>query len=282
MDWYLEEASAIFYPMSERRQFEQDACELYAWIMTRIRQNNWCAIRKTDIERYGPNRLRRAEKLTPVLNQLIAQNYFCIIKMRSHQALYVSVRNNNGYLLPFGTMSYEPFDVVPSLYSHNAKIYPVNIPPELIQSFALPFSAYNLFWNKPTQMKRKKTTFIRRLVVRSLHILHLCKYSPVMGRERKFLWKNRYGSNSSSTCTMSVIWFCFHNDLLSKLIEYRSVRTGGRVAFVFGYSKENRNIVFNIAEANHITIFFEFLYITLFDSSRNECWRIWRCRSLSE
>lgn len=145
MDWYLEEASAIFYPMSERRQFEQDACELYAWIMTRIRQNNWCAIRKTDIERYGPNRLRRAEKLTPVLNQLIAQNYFCIIKMRSHQALYVSVRNNNGYLLPFGTMSYEPFDVVPSLYSHNAKIYPVNIPPELIQSFALPFSAYNLF-----------------------------------------------------------------------------------------------------------------------------------------
>ncbi|WP_311899381.1 DUF3987 domain-containing protein, partial [Escherichia coli] len=56
MDWYLEEASTIFYPMSARCQFEQDACELYAWIMTRIRQNNWRAIRKTDIERYGPNR----------------------------------------------------------------------------------------------------------------------------------------------------------------------------------------------------------------------------------
>ncbi|MEQ4881830.1 YfjI family protein [Escherichia coli] len=145
MDWYLEEASAIFYPMSERCQFEKDACELYAWIMTRIRQNNWCAIRKTDIERYGPNRLRRAEKLTPVLNQLIVQDYFCIIKMRSHQALYVSVRNNNGYILPFGAKPCEPFDVVPSLYSHNTKTYPVNIPPALTQPFAPHFSAYTLF-----------------------------------------------------------------------------------------------------------------------------------------
>ena len=76
MDWYLEEASTIFYPMSARCQFEQDACELYAWIMTWIRQNNWRAIRKTDIERYGPNRLRRAEKLTPVLNQLICQGIY--------------------------------------------------------------------------------------------------------------------------------------------------------------------------------------------------------------
>ncbi|HIB7682774.1 TPA: YfjI family protein [Escherichia coli] len=145
MDWYLEEASTIFYPMSERCQFEQDARELYTWIMTRIKQNNLYAIRKTDIERYGPNRLRRAEKLTPVLNQLIAQNYLCIIKMRSHQALYVSVHCNNRYLLPCGAMSYEQFDIVPLQYNHNAKIYHVNIPPELIPSFALPFSAYTLF-----------------------------------------------------------------------------------------------------------------------------------------
>lgn len=27
MDWYLEEAGTIFYPMSARCQFEQDACE---------------------------------------------------------------------------------------------------------------------------------------------------------------------------------------------------------------------------------------------------------------
>ncbi|MBW7425351.1 DUF3987 domain-containing protein, partial [Escherichia coli] len=145
MGWYLEEASTIFYPMSARCQFEQDACELYAWIMTRIRQNNWRAIRKTDIERYGPNRLRRAEKLTPVLNQLIAQNYFRIIKMRSHQALYVSALDNNGYILPFGAMSYEPFDIVPPQYNHNAKTYSVVIPPALIQSFTPDSSAYTLF-----------------------------------------------------------------------------------------------------------------------------------------
>ncbi|MCU6262715.1 YfjI family protein [Escherichia coli] len=145
MDWYLEEASAIFYPMSGRCQFEKDACELYAWIMTRIRQNNWCAIRKTDIERYGPNRLRRAEKLTPVLNQLICQGYLCIIRMRSHQTLYVSVRYNNGCIPPFGAMSYESFEIIPPENSHNAKTYHVNIPPELIPPFALPFSTHSLF-----------------------------------------------------------------------------------------------------------------------------------------
>ncbi len=101
-----------------------------------------------------------------------------------------------------------------------------------------------------------------------------------MGRERKFLWKNRYGSNSSSTCTIYVIWFCFHNDLLSELVEYRSVRTGGRMAFVFYKKKVNRNAIFNMSEANHITILCEFLYITFFDSCRDECRRIWRCWSL--
>ncbi|EFM6922827.1 DUF3987 domain-containing protein [Escherichia coli] len=145
MDWYLEEASTIFYPMSARCQFEQDACELYAWIMTRIRQNNWRAIRKTDIERYGPNRLRRAEKLTPVLNQLICQGYLCIIRMRTHQTLYVSVRYNNGCIPPFGAMPYESFDIVPSENSHNAKTYHVNISPELIPPFALSFSTNGLF-----------------------------------------------------------------------------------------------------------------------------------------
>ncbi|MEG9982188.1 DUF3987 domain-containing protein, partial [Escherichia coli] len=145
MDWYLEEASTIFYPMSERCQFEQDSRELYTWIMTRIRQNNWCAIRKTDIERYGPNRLRRAEKLTPVLNQLICQGYLCIIRMRTHQTLYVSVRYNNGCIPPFGAMSYESFEIIPPENSHNAKTYHVNIPPELIPPFALPFSTHGLF-----------------------------------------------------------------------------------------------------------------------------------------
>ncbi|MEH5867427.1 hypothetical protein PO631_27035, partial [Escherichia coli] len=60
-------------------------------------------------------------------------------------SLYVSVRYNNGYLLPLGAMYYEPFDIIPPENSHNAKTYHVNISPELIPPFALSFSTYNLF-----------------------------------------------------------------------------------------------------------------------------------------
>lgn len=67
VDWYLNQASHLFYPMSERYQFEQDVRELYSWIKNRIIQNNGYSFPKNDLEKYGPNRLRRTEKLTPVL-----------------------------------------------------------------------------------------------------------------------------------------------------------------------------------------------------------------------
>ncbi|MGE9805091.1 hypothetical protein ACQP3L_31400, partial [Escherichia coli] len=86
--------------------------------------------------------------------------------MRSHQALYVSVYCNNGYLLPLGAMYYEQFDIVLPENIHKAKAYHVNIPPELIPSFASPFSEYSLFGNNLTQIKQHQPTFIRRLVIR--------------------------------------------------------------------------------------------------------------------
>lgn len=46
------------------------------------------------------------------------------------------------------------------------------------------------------------------------------------------------------------------------------------MAFVFYKKKVNRNAIFNMSEANHITILYEFLYITFFDSCRDECRRI--------
>lgn len=67
-----------------------------------------------------------------------------------------------------------------------------------------------------------------------------------LGVNENFSEKNRYGSNSSSTYTTSVIWFCFHNDLLSELIECWDVRTGGRVVFVSDITKGNRKIVLNM------------------------------------
>ncbi|MFV1478665.1 YfjI family protein [Serratia marcescens] len=96
MNWYLNQASQLFYPMSERFQFEQDVRELYSWIMSRISQNDGYAILKNDLEKYGPHRLRRTERLTPVLNQLISQGYFGVIQFFPHSALYVTIQYKNG------------------------------------------------------------------------------------------------------------------------------------------------------------------------------------------
>ncbi|EMT6385312.1 YfjI family protein [Providencia rettgeri] len=90
LNWYLSQASIIFYPMSERYQFEQDVRELFSWIKNRFSQNGNFAFPKNDISKYGPNRLRRLDKLTPVLNQLIAQGIICIAKFKDDSCLYIT------------------------------------------------------------------------------------------------------------------------------------------------------------------------------------------------
>lgn len=129
MEWHLNQASNIFYPMSERSQFEQDVRELHAWIMNRIGQNNGCAILKNDLEKYGPHRLRRADKLTPVLNQLIVQGYFGVIQMFSHSALYVTIHHSNGmFTRPYGFAYDAPFNAVQSRSNTQGRPYYVSIP----------------------------------------------------------------------------------------------------------------------------------------------------------
>ncbi|HHO8441144.1 TPA: YfjI family protein [Klebsiella pneumoniae] len=128
MEWHLNQACMIFYTMSERFQFEQDVRELDSWIMDRIRQNNNCAILKNDLEKYGPHRLRRTEKLTPVLNQLISQGYFVIIQMNSHRALYVSPHYKNGdVLFPRGFWWHSGFNIIQSYNNTTGRPYDVAI-----------------------------------------------------------------------------------------------------------------------------------------------------------
>ena len=129
MSWYLNQADNIFYPMSERFQFEQDVRELYLWIMNRIRQNNGCAILKNDLEKYGPHRLRRAERLTPVLNQLIFQGYFGVIQMHAHSALYITLHHQNGlFNLPYGFAYNSHFNIIQSRNDTKGRPYYVAIP----------------------------------------------------------------------------------------------------------------------------------------------------------
>ncbi|QJW56496.1 hypothetical protein HL670_03392 [Serratia plymuthica] len=129
MDWYLNQASQLFYPMSERFQFEQDVRELYSWIMSRIRQNDDYPILKNDLEKYGPHRLRRIERLTPVLDQLISQGYFGIIRRFSQSALYVTPYYQNGdFALPSGYSRYARFITLQSRDNTRGRPYNVDIP----------------------------------------------------------------------------------------------------------------------------------------------------------
>lgn len=129
MNWYLDQADRIFYPMSERFQFEQDVRELYSWILNRIRQNNGFAILKHDLEKFGPHRLRRTEKLTPVLNQLISQGYLGVIQMYAYSALYITLHHQNGvFNLPYGFAYNSPFNIIQSRNNTQGRPYNIAIP----------------------------------------------------------------------------------------------------------------------------------------------------------
>ncbi|CAM3276458.1 hypothetical protein G837_03906 [Escherichia coli HVH 185 (4-2876639)] len=99
VNWYLGQAEKLFYPMSERYQFENDVRRLYAYIFDKVNQNNGYPFPKNHLEKYGPHSLRRAEKLTPVLNQLIKQRLVCVIQIYPSRALYVALCNQNGIII---------------------------------------------------------------------------------------------------------------------------------------------------------------------------------------
>ncbi|WP_447868302.1 YfjI family protein [Rahnella aceris] len=130
MNWYLNQADKIFYPMSERFQFEQDVRELHSWIMHKISQNNGFAILKNDLEKYGPHRLRRAERLTPVLNQLISQGHFGVIQMHAYGALYITLHHQNGVFTPsYGFAYNSPVIIIQSRNNTKGRPYYVAIHP---------------------------------------------------------------------------------------------------------------------------------------------------------
>lgn len=128
MNWYMMQASNIFYPFSERYQFEIDVRELRSWIKSKFEKNNWCAFPKNEIEKYGPSRLRRLDKLTPVLNQLIIQQLIGVIQISPNKMLYISPLHQNGcYSLPPNCNTASTVNIVQSYHNTNAKTPPVDL-----------------------------------------------------------------------------------------------------------------------------------------------------------
>lgn len=96
VEWHLQQASSLFYPMSEEFRFESDVRALWCFINKKINQGKGVPFPKHELLQFGPGRLRYIDKLTPVLNQLINQGLCCIININHSSAQYIAGIFPNG------------------------------------------------------------------------------------------------------------------------------------------------------------------------------------------
>ncbi|OKB64771.1 hypothetical protein BHU62_20970 [Serratia marcescens] len=119
-EWHLNQAARYFYKLSAQYQLQQDVYLLYDWIknrfanptgvmkvtnfqtgqVTNVRLNPWQPFLKNELETHGPSRLRRIERLTPALNQLIQLGLIVTICYPPQRAIYIAMAgtNMNGYI----------------------------------------------------------------------------------------------------------------------------------------------------------------------------------------
>lgn len=116
-EWHLNQADRYFYVLSEQYQLQQDVYELFDWIKTRfnnpkgtmkvianqfggiqdVNLKEWQPFLKNELETHGPARLRKVERLTPVLNQLIQLGLIVTICYPPQRALYIAARYTDAY-----------------------------------------------------------------------------------------------------------------------------------------------------------------------------------------
>lgn len=97
MEWYLRQAASWFYQFSDEYKFQQDVHLLHQWIYQRFMSGGWAPFKKNDVIKYGPNRLRRSDKLEPLLNHLINQGVIGYVCQKPGAAVYISYPVGQGY-----------------------------------------------------------------------------------------------------------------------------------------------------------------------------------------
>lgn len=101
VDWYMQQASMVFYQNSRLFQFEKDVLEVYHWLHDRMMMEGRAIIAKSEIMRCGPkhkdNNLRLASKLEPILNQLAWQKRIQLIQNYNGGPVYIILPNSLGY-----------------------------------------------------------------------------------------------------------------------------------------------------------------------------------------
>lgn len=116
-EWHLDQADRYFYVLSEQYQLQQDVYELFDWIKNRFNNPKgkmkvaatqygvtrdvylepWQPFSKNELETHGPARLRKIERLMPVLNQLIQLGLIVTICYPPQHAIYIAVAQEGPY-----------------------------------------------------------------------------------------------------------------------------------------------------------------------------------------
>lgn len=116
-EWHINQADKYFYILSEQYQLQQDVYELFDWIKNRfnnpkgtmkvatsyyggfqdVNLKQWQPFLRNELETHGPARLRKAERLIPVLNQLIQLGLIVTICYPPQRALYISMAGTDAY-----------------------------------------------------------------------------------------------------------------------------------------------------------------------------------------
>nr|WP_224376661.1 hypothetical protein [Klebsiella michiganensis] len=114
-EWHLNQVAKYFYKLSGQYQLQQDVYQLFDWIKNRfanptgvmkvtnfqtgqvtdVRLNPWQPFSKNELETHGPARLRRIERLTPALNQLIQLGLIVTICYPPQRARYIAMAGTN-------------------------------------------------------------------------------------------------------------------------------------------------------------------------------------------
>ena len=114
---YLNQANELFYPLSEDYAFEENVYELFNWIKSRFIKTNSYPILKHDFETSGIYKLRRVEKLMPVLYQLVFLGLICIIKPHPSSAQYIARVLPNGNVFTSSMTPQHSFIMVATKYN---------------------------------------------------------------------------------------------------------------------------------------------------------------------
>ncbi|CAI0887438.1 YfjI family protein [Serratia fonticola] len=103
VEWHLDEAERLFFSSSERCAFIEDVYEMFGWLKEKFFDSNGAPLRKNEVNRYGPNRLRDTKMSQPILEQLIALELICLVKPSPHSAVYIAMPlldNRNQWMIP--------------------------------------------------------------------------------------------------------------------------------------------------------------------------------------